>query len=590
MGARSPPTDVPAGTNRNAADSLSWRFDRATDEVPLGQCAGSEEAAPVTPRFSVLTAVCDPPAEVLSRCLASVSAQDFGDFEHVIVDDGSMLAHVRAMLCAAQAADSRVRVLRHEQRQGIISSSADALAAATGDLVALLDHDDELAPHALARMHVAMLDPLADCAYSDHDVIREDGRLADPSFKPDFSPERLRHQNYITHLLVARRDAMLAVGGFRPGFEGAQDHDMVLRLSERNPRVLHIPEVLYHWRQIRGSVAIDPAAKSYAYAHGRQAVQDHCARLGLDADVELGDHLGTYRVRRNTRHLPMSVLIDARLGSTVAWGRCRLALDRLVPSLLASDYSNLEIIVALDSRYLEGGDVAMAERVRERLTRSGVIVADAASGESAMQRAAALATGEIALLLDEDMVLMEPTGLAELASQLSPPLVTCVGGLQVFADGTICHAGFVTHHGLNETLLGWPGSHPGPGRLLAVAREVSALDPFGSMMDISRCRALVQTSRERLLGSAVTACLRDREAGGRVLWTPNARWYRLGATTATRRQAAAVASELPAIWSAGEDPYYNVNLEPQRGDWLERPGRAGAAPYYLDEAGTQRWV
>ena len=194
------------------------------------------------PRFSVITTVYDPEREHLEACIASVAAQTFTDLEHVLVDDASTQPHVREVLAAAAAADPRVRVVHRSENGGIVAASSDALAAATGDLVALLDHDDVLDPGALAQMHAAVTDEV-DVAYSDHDLIRPDGRHATPSYKPGFSPERLRAQNYITHLLVARRSLVDRVGGFRPGYDGAQDHDLVLRLTEVARSVAHVPAV-----------------------------------------------------------------------------------------------------------------------------------------------------------------------------------------------------------------------------------------------------------------------------------------------------------------------------------------------------------
>ena len=190
------------------------------------------------PRVSVLTAVFDPEPAHLAECVVSVAAQTLADHEHILVDDGSTAPHVATMLAAFERAWPNVRVISRSSNGGIVAASADALAAASGEFVAFVDHDDRLEPDALASMVAAMTaDPsnLADVAYSDHDLIRPDGRCATPSYKPDFSPERLRSQNYITHLVMARRSLVEEVGGFRVGFDGAQDHDLLLRLTEPVP-------------------------------------------------------------------------------------------------------------------------------------------------------------------------------------------------------------------------------------------------------------------------------------------------------------------------------------------------------------------
>ena len=263
------------------------------------------------PTVSVLTAVHDPDRGHLEACLDSVAAQTHGDWEHIVVDDASTRPEIAELLDSV-AADPRVRVVRRDRQGGIVAASQDALDAASGEYVALLDHDDVLEPTALA----SMLDAVrrgADLAYSDHDILRDDGSPGLAYFKPDFSPEQLRSHNYVLHFVAARRSLAEEVGGFRAGSDGAQDHDLLLRLTERTDRIVHVPEVLYHWRQAPTSVAADPSAKPWAYDAGRRAVQEHCDRVGIDATVEPGSLPGTYRtVRRLPERPRVSVVIPTR--------------------------------------------------------------------------------------------------------------------------------------------------------------------------------------------------------------------------------------------------------------------------------------
>ncbi len=225
----------------------------------------------MSPRFSVLTAVFDPEPAHLESCLASIAAQSSdGPVEHIVVDDASTRPDVRSLLDDLEAHPGRT-VIRRGANGGIVAASNDALGAATGEFVVLVDHDDVLAPHALDVLADLLdADPGIDVAYSDHDLLRVDGRCASPVYKPDFSPERLRNHNYITHLVVARRSVVVDVGGFRDGTDGAQDHDLLLRLAERTGSFVHVPEVLLHWRQSPASVATDVANKPAAFdARGR---------------------------------------------------------------------------------------------------------------------------------------------------------------------------------------------------------------------------------------------------------------------------------------------------------------------------------
>ncbi|MFM7272069.1 MAG: glycosyltransferase family 2 protein [Actinomycetes bacterium] len=198
------------------------------------------------PRYSIITPVYDPPEDVLRACLDSVARQEFTDWEHCLVDDASTQPHVARVLEEYAARDRRFLVRRRPANGGIIAASQDALAMATGEFVALLDHDDLLTRDALASIEaVASTDPDLDYCYSDEDYLSPEGEFINPFYKPDWSPERFRSQMYTGHLSVARRSLVEAVGGFRPGFEGSQDYDLVLRVTERARSVRHVAKVLY---------------------------------------------------------------------------------------------------------------------------------------------------------------------------------------------------------------------------------------------------------------------------------------------------------------------------------------------------------
>lgn len=524
------------------------------------------------PRFSVLTAVCDPPIEVLERCLASVREQAFNDWEHIIVDDASTDPDVHLILHRAES-DARVRVRRRADRGGIVAASNDALAAATGDIVALLDHDDELAPHALSTMAAVYDDEECDVTYSDHDLIRPDGRRSDPFFKPDFSPERLRHQNYITHFMTARRSIVEAVGGFRPGFDGAQDHDLILRLTEAARQVIHVPDVLYHWRQGLGSVALDPSAKQYAYDNGRRAVEEHCARVGITATVDVGDHLGTFVVRRPTSS-QVTVLVAAPMETGVVWGRKRHHLARLAASLDQFTHQmGAELIVGVPN--------GAAAEALQLLDEAGCIgrVVEVGASDSLWSAALNEASTDIVVPVAEQMMLDHGSDIGAMAAHLAADDVSMVGCSQLNSDRTVRHGGFVTDHlGAHPILAGWAASHPGPGRLMAITREVGAIDVVGGALRSDRLQALLaQGDDAAITDEGVRLCAHDIAAGNRVIWTPQAVWYRFDPSH----------SGSPVV--AMSDRYSNSKLCAGRGDWLERPGCAGAAPYRLADNGIRVW-
>ena len=222
------------------------------------------------PRFSILTPVYETPAATLRKMLRSVRRQSYGDWELCLVDDCSEQPHVRETIDAEVAADPRIRVLGRERNGGIVATSNDALTMAAGEFVALLDHDDLLHPDALALVAEAIdRDPEVDYVYTDEDKVTESGRHFEPFFKPDWSPERLRTQMYTCHLSVLRRSLVEEVGGFDPEFEGSQDWDLVLKVTERARAVAHVPRVLYHWRVLASSTAGGSAAKPWAFEAGR---------------------------------------------------------------------------------------------------------------------------------------------------------------------------------------------------------------------------------------------------------------------------------------------------------------------------------
>jgi O-antigen biosynthesis protein len=536
-------------------------------------------------KFSVVTTVCDPPVDVLHECLESVRHQTHTDLEHVVVDDASQSTEVCALLDDAARADSRIAVIRRPTRGGIVAAGNDGLAAATGEFVALVDHDDVLARDALATMRRAMTAE-CDLAYSDHDLLRPDGRRADPVYKPDFSPERLRQLNYITHLVVARRSLVDEVGRFRAGFDGSQDHDLLLRLSERAREVVHVPEVLYHWRMASGSVALDPSAKRYAYDNGRRAVADHCERIGLAVDVDLGRDLGTYRVRRRIPPTSTSVLIASSGGSATVWGRRRPHLQALLDSLWADRDPIDEIIVSLP----EGVDVA-----DDRITRTVVH----APGRSPFATAAAAANGDVAIALDEAMILDAGSSVAEMIALLHDSDVAAVGAAQFRPDGCVHNGGFVVQAGTVARILhGWHRDHGGPGRVMSVNREVSAVDVVGSAWRVERLRKIlalgaVAPAADVAHGPAdheelgVRACLDARAEGQRVLWTPFSSFTRCDPVVAS--DDCSDGSFDAAFETPERDPYYSPNLVPGRADWLELPGRAGAPPYTVDVSGRRHW-
>ena len=284
-------------------------------------------------RFSVLMPVYDTPEPWLTRAISSVRSQIYPHWELCIADDASRAPHVRRILEEAARQDPRVRVAFRDRNGHISAASNTALSLATGDFVVLLDHDDELTEDALACVAAVAGD--GDLIYSDEDKIDRSGALFDPFFKPDWNPDLLLSQNYLGHLCALRRSLVLEIGGFREGFEGSQDYDLLLRFSTRAQRIRRLPFVLYHWRSIEGSTARDPSSKAYAETAALRALREH---VGGAARVEQGPLPTTYRVRwRVPEPAPHVSLIVPTRCARAARDLCRIpAFEDPLPAVRAA--------------------------------------------------------------------------------------------------------------------------------------------------------------------------------------------------------------------------------------------------------------
>jgi len=458
------------------------------------------------PLISIVTPTWETPVSVLRACIESVRAQVYPHWELCLVDDGSRAPEVEATIRQLAAADPRIRFARLPSNQGIARATNAALALATGDFIGFLDHDDLLAPHALAEVALRLAEaPDTDVLYSDEDKVDGEGRRFAPYLKPALSPELLRAVNYICHFLVVRASLVREVGGIRPGFEGAQDHDLLLRLLVRTRRFAHIPKVLYHWRTLPGSTATDASAKPAASEAGRRAVAEHLACLGEAGEVET-QAPGLYRVRYP---LPRRPRVSALLSGGVATSTLEALFD-------TSGALDLEVLLPAP-----GGADARDSRVRRVGGTEGLTPGAVANH---LLRAA---RGELVLRLDAGLVPTEQGWLAELASQALRPDVGVVGARITTPAGRVVHAGLsVTpdggvvrlFRGLPDPSLSVFGGSHWPRELLAVSgacamsrREV--LERLGGLDE-------GLTSAE---ACAVDLCVRAAGAKLRVVYTPHAR-------------------------------------------------------------------
>jgi glycosyltransferase involved in cell wall biosynthesis len=519
------------------------------------------------PRFSVVTPVYNTPAAVLWAMLESVHTQTFGDWELCLVDDASSEPHVRRMLESAAREDPRVRARFREENGGIVAASNDALEMAGGEFVALLDHDDELHPDALAHVHEALLGaPEADYVYTDEDKIDIHGHHSGPFFKPDWSPERMRTQMYTCHLSVLRRSLVEAVGGFDAEFEGSQDWDLVLKVTERARRVLHVPRILYHWRMIETSAAGGgEAVKPWAFEAGKRAVQAHCERIGLPARVERdAADAGVYHLEPELSEQPLvSIVIPTR--GTVREVRYEpvVLVEHCVRSIVErSTYENYEIVVVVDADTPGNVLTALHEIGGERLR---LIPYDRPFSFSAKINVGAVRSrGEHLLLLNDDMEVATPNWIERMVMYSGLPEVGAVGGRLLWEDGRLQHVVVRFHDGLPGHLYrGYAGDFKGYGNNVRVAQNALAVTGAclmtrrGVFEEVGGLSTIFPVNY-----NDIDYCLKQYAQGRRVVYDPDLVLYHFESSSRSTEVEEWEKDRLKGRWLplTAVDPFSNPNM------------------------------
>jgi len=507
-----------------------------------------------TPLISVLTPVHDPPVRMLEEAIRSVREQTFADWELCLVDDGSTNPEVIAALERHAAFDSRIRLKRRETAGGISAATNAALQIATGEYVALLDHDDTLAPDAL--QHVAeriRADPTMDMIYSDEDVVGDAG-LIEHHPKPGWSPEHMSALMYTCHLGVYRRALAADIGGFRSAFDGCQDYDFVLRLMERTDRIAHIPRTLYHWRAHAMSTA-GGDAKPLAYLAQPGAIADHLQRSGVDAEVQFahlpGIHRIVHRVRRSTS-VDFVLAVDDPRG-----------LADAAASWLAQPHPAWSVVLAGPARSLEAATAALISAGVADTRIAAVPVASGEDRATALAAAADAATADHLLLMETPAAGLTNDWLTRLVGYSDQPKIAAAGPVVLAPDGRIQHAGIAIPEGI--PLHVQHGSEAS-GAPLAVYNLSAVSGVLATRREIyHELGGLDPQFREFAL---IEYCLRATASGRRVVIVPDARVRRTGPDTTT--------NDLSTIWRLRDrwaqththDPYYNPNYRPDRGDFV----------------------
>ncbi len=492
-------------------------------------------SAPRAPLFSILTPVYNTPLDVLQDTIDSVRAQTFTNWEWIVVDDHSPDERVRAVLRAAASQDRRIVLVERSDNGHIVRASNDGLERARGEFIALLDHDDLIVPTALERIaHALHGHEDADYLYTDEDKIDSSGRHFGVFRKPRWSPERLYGHMYTCHMSVIRRELMQRIGGFREGFDGSQDYDLVLRVTEQARRIVHVPEVLYHWRAVPGSAAADSNAKPYAYVAAMKAVTESLQRRHVDATVgPIEDLPGNYRItRRLDPSISVSIIVPTRGASGFVWGEKRVFVVEAVRSALAkTDHPIIEVVVVYDE---DTPDSVLSELENVCAGRLVLVPYTGPFNFAEKINTGMLASnGSRLVLLNDDVEVISESWLEQLLAPLDEPDVGMTGAKLYFADGSIQHAGLATQFGrYMHPYRGTSGGSPGPMCDLMVSHEVSGVT--------AACAAIRREVFDTVGGlceqlpmnyNDVDLCNKVRDSGYRIVWLASCELYHFESKT-----------------------------------------------------------
>jgi GT2 family glycosyltransferase len=523
----------------------------------------------VRPRISIAVPVYKTPVALLERCIESVLAQTYPEWELCLADDASNDTALTATLQKYVRSDSRIRLVTLAENRGISGATNEALSQCTGEYVAFLDHDDELAPFALYEVVRAIsAHPDADLFYSDEDKIDEQGRRYDAFFKPGWSPDLFRSCNYICHFVVLKRALMERTGGLDVTYSGSQDYEFLLRASENSHKIKRIAKVLYHWRAISGSAARSPEEKPGASADGQRALTVYLAR---NAPGAVAQEIGVcrYRVR-------YPIAGDPRVSILIPTGGHKNVSRAIDDVLEKTSYKNYEIVVIDNSRSMRVEELVTGWVNRKAPVRyldwRGKPFNFSRMNNVAVQRS----ESPYVLFLNDDTTVITNEWLAAMLEQAQRPEIGAVGAELWYPNNLIQHAGVVMgiFGNCSHAFKGLPGGVPHYFDFPNLIRNCSAVT--GACMLVSRNKFLNADGFDEVnLAVAfqdVDLCLKLLELGYRNVYTPYARLYHYESATKTDKDKVPDPVEdafMKKKWAKyiADDPYYNPNLARRKEDF-----------------------
>jgi len=514
--------------------------------------------------ISILMPVFNTEPVELEAAIGSVIDQSYRNWELCIADDCSSRPEVRPMLERFAAKDSRIKVAFQQERGGISRACNAAWQMAGGSYVTFLDHDDTLAPHALAHV-CETIDrvPDADLLYSDEDKLDERGRRFQPFFKPDWSPDLLCSENYICHLLVLRQDLADKVGKFHSECDGSQDYDLILRATAAAKLIHHIPKVLYHWRAGANSTATTIENKQYAIEAAQRALDRHCERSDGPMSVEPSGIPGRWRARYRVPE-------DTRVSIIIASGGKTDVLRTNITTLFAeTTYSNYELVV-IDNSKADAIQKLVNEFQSSRKSIRYIDWRHKPFNYSQINNAAAReCDSPVLLFLNDDTSVIEPGWLEAMVELIGRSEVGAVGAKLLYPDGRIQHGGVVMglYDNCGHAFKGLDGGTSHYFDFSDVIRNVSAVTGACLMTKASIFWEVggFNETEFAVAFNDIDFCLKIGATGHRVLYTPHALLYHHEAFSKTSKDLVPHPQEVASMrtkWGLviASDPYYSPNL------------------------------
>ena len=531
------------------------------------------------PKFSIVIPVYKTPEKFLKEMLDSIVEQTYANWELCIADGSPAGESVENVLKKYAEKDARIRYQVLGENRGISGNTNAALEMAEGDFIVLADHDDRLTPNALFECAKKLNEnENCDVLYSDEDKLDMDGdELFDPHFKPDFNPDLLTSVNYICHLFVVSHDLAARTGGFRQEFDGAQDYDFIFRCTEQAKEIVHIPQVLYHWRCHQDSTASNPESKMYAFEAGRRAIEGNLKRTGTPGTVEHTPDFGFYRVKYPVQGEPLvSVIIPNR--------EEKETLQACVESIFEKTaYKNYEIIIVENNSSSE--EIFRYYRKLSEDPRVHLIRWKKGFNYSAINNFGVRhAKGDYLLFLNNDVKVIDPDWMSEMLSVCQRKETGAVGVKLIYPDNTIQHAGCVVGMGgiAGNMFVNMPAERTGYLHKASLLQDMSCVTAACMMMKKEVFLEAGGFTEELAVAfNDVDLCLKVRSHGHLIVYDPYVKLYHYESksrgTEDSEEKVRRFQTEIEYmrchwldILKKG-DPYYNKNLSLTKWNYSLKP-------------------